>query len=53
MTIPSILSHSQMERMFFRSMYEAHRIEEDIRNARNRDEIKRIICEALWNIIQE
>ena len=52
MTIPSTLSHSQMERMFFRSIHEMHRIEDDIRNARNNDEIKRIISEALWNIIQ-
>ena len=52
MTIPSTLSNSQMERMFFRSMYEMHRLQEDIINARNSDEMKRIISEALWNIIQ-
>ena len=52
MTIPSTLSHSQMERMFFRSIHEMHRLQEDIINARNSDEMKRIISEALWNIIQ-
>ena len=52
MTIPSTLSNSQMERMFFRSMYEMHRLQEDIINARNSDEMKRIISGALWNIIR-
>ena len=52
MTIPSTLSNSQMERLFLRSMYEMHRLQEDIINARNSDEMKRIISEALWNIIR-
>lgn len=49
-TLPPV-SNSQIERMFYRVINEMRRHQNEIINASNSDEMKRIINEALMNII--